>query len=57
MSFSDYATWGGILIKDLTREDLLEALYRKHVELQWCYLEMNGEQTKRVAAKIMEKNW
>ena len=57
MAFSDKAHWRGKLLKDMTQEQLIEALYQKTMELRWCYETMSTTQMRVVADRLKDAEW
>ncbi len=55
--FSPNATYRSVKLTEASNELLLEALWRKIIELRWCYQEMTVEQERAVAKKITEAGW
>jgi DNA/RNA-binding domain of Phe-tRNA-synthetase-like protein len=51
--FPEHATYIGKLVKDMTREELLEALASITQELKLCYKGMTRDQARQVAEKII----
>lgn len=52
MTLDPLATWCGILISDLTRDQLISALAQKCLELRFCYDEMRAEQMMAVVNRM-----